>query len=178
MFVADPLLDTLLRGFILTAATMAWVILLVRVNGLRSFSKMTNFDFVMTVAVGSTLSWSGTSSRWSEFGQALVVLATLFLVQFSIAWIRKRSKPVERLLQNEPVLLMRGGEFIEPALRSSRVAKSDIYAKLREANVLEMKSVRAVVLETTGDISVLHGDKLEESLLTGVEEHGSAPAAS
>lgn len=40
MFTTDPLLDVLLRGLILTALAMCWVVLLVRVNGLRSFSKM------------------------------------------------------------------------------------------------------------------------------------------
>ena len=37
------------------------------------------------------------------------------------------------------------------------------------ANVLQMSTVRAVVLETTGDISVLHGDgALHPDLLYGV----------
>lgn len=51
MFIADPTLDVLLRGLVLTTLSMVWVVMLVRVNGLRSFSKMTNFDFVMTVVV-------------------------------------------------------------------------------------------------------------------------------
>ena len=50
MFVNDPLVDLFLRAILLTGIAMFWVVLLVRVNGLRSFSKMTNFDFVMTVA--------------------------------------------------------------------------------------------------------------------------------
>ncbi|MDO6471263.1 YetF domain-containing protein [Maribacter sp. 1_MG-2023] len=32
-------------------------------------------------------------------------------------------------------------------------------AKLREANVLQLSQVKAVIFETTGDISVLHSDK-------------------
>ena len=45
-------------------------------------------------------------------------------------------------------------------------------AKLREANVFELSEVKAVVLETTGDISVLHSDskkKIEDCLLEGVK---------
>lgn len=33
---------------------------------------------------------------------------------------------------------------------------------------MDFSEVRAVVLETTGDISVLHGDHLSERLLKGV----------
>lgn len=60
---------------------------------------------------------------------------------------------------------MRDGEFDRAAMKKSRVAESDVWAKLREANALDLAQVRAVVLETTGDISVLHGDSLNPALL-------------
>lgn len=41
--------------------------------------------------------------------------------------------------------------------------------KLREANVLDLSQVRAVILETTGDVSVLHGDVCSEKLLQGTK---------
>ena len=63
---------------------------------------------------------------------------------------------------------MRDGLIDEDALAKTRVARDDLIAKLREANVRSFKMVRAVVLETTGDISVLHGDTLDDELLTGV----------
>ena len=53
MFFDDAILDALAKGAILSALGLFWIIFLVRVVGLRSFSKMTNFDFVMTVAMGS-----------------------------------------------------------------------------------------------------------------------------
>ncbi|MBZ6378070.1 DUF421 domain-containing protein [Pacificimonas flava] len=178
MFVADPTLDMVLRGLILTAIGLLWIVLLVRVTGLRSFSKMTNFDFVMTVAVGSTLSAGGTTSDWTGFGQAMTALVALFLVQFVIARIRKSSDSVEDALQNQPAILMRDGRILHEALSATRVTETDLIAKLREANVLHMDEVRAVVLETTGDISVLHGEHLEERLLAGTKAVDTRPAAS
>jgi uncharacterized membrane protein YcaP (DUF421 family) len=167
MFVSPPALDALLRGLILTALAMVWVVLLVRVNGLRSFSKMTNFDFVMTVAVGSLLAGAGQSTQWTGFGQALAAMAALFIVQYATARLRKASDTFEQVLQNTPVVLMRDGVILDEALAYTRVAKSDLIAKLREANVLAMDQVRAVILETTGDISVLHGESCESTLLEG-----------
>ncbi len=78
MFVTEPSVDILLRGVILTTLAMAWVVALVRINGLRSFSKMTNFDFVMTVAVGSLLASSSQSTEWKSFVQSVIAMATLF----------------------------------------------------------------------------------------------------
>jgi len=167
MFVAEPTLDVFLRGLILTAITMTWVVVLVRVNGLRSFSKMTNFDFVMTVAVGSLLAGASQSTSWTAFAQTLTAIAALFLVQYSTARLRKTSNTFARLMQNKPVVLMRDGKIIEEALVATRVARDDVIAKLREANVLDFSEVRAVILETTGDISVLHGEACAKDVMQG-----------
>ena len=169
MFIAEPTLDVLLRGLALTSLAMVWVVILVRVNGLRSFSKMTNFDFVMTVAVGSLLAGASQSTNWSAFAQTLSAMATLFLVQYLSARLRKSSNTFETLVQNSPVVLMRDGVIFDEALTKTRVAKSDLIAKLREANVLDLSQVRAVILETTGDVSVLHGDVCSEKLLQGTK---------
>ncbi len=169
MFIAEPTLDVFLRGLVLTSLAMVWVVMLVRVNGLRSFSKMTNFDFVMTVAVGSLLAGASQSTNWNAFAQTLSAMATLFLVQYLSARLRKASNTFKTLVQNSPVVLMRDGVIIHEALTNTRVAKDDLIAKLREANVLDLSQVRAVILETTGDVSVLHGDVCSEELLQGTK---------
>lgn len=170
MFVANPNLDLVLRGLILTVIGLFWVVVLVRVNGLRSFSKMTNFDFVMTVAVGSLLAGAGQATKWSGFLQILIAMVALFIAQYVTARLRKSSDGFENLMQNKPIILMRDGQIMEAALTKTRVAKSDLIAKLREANVLDFSEVRAVILETTGDISVLHGDECAEALLQGTQD--------
>lgn len=169
MFITDPTLDVFIRGVALSILAMIWVLILVRVNGLRSFSKMTNFDFVMTIAVGSLLAGASQSTTWSVFVQALSAMATLFLVQYLIARLRNASKTFGSIVQNSPVVLMRDGVIIKEALTKTRVAKEDLIAKLREANVLDPSQVRAAILETTGDITVLHGDVCSEALLQGTQ---------
>ena len=171
MFLDDTLLDALLRGFLLSMIALLWVFLLIRMNGLRSLSKMTNFDFIMTVALGSLVATGATVSEWPAFWQTLTAMVGLFILQRVAARLRKTSDTAEDVMQNEPVLLMRNGKINYQALKETRVAESDLRAKLREANVLDYGKVRAVVLETTGDVSVLHGDTLDDGLLDGVDCH-------
>ncbi len=168
MFDLPDTLDILIRGLVLTTAALIWILILVRLVGLRSFSKMTAFDFVATIAVGSLLASIATTSKWPAFWQGLVSLAALFGVQFLLAKARRRSKRFSDALGNNPVLLMENGNFIEAALMHTRVSREDVYAKLRAANAVDLSAVRAVVIETTGDISVLHGALLDERLLSGV----------
>lgn len=154
---------------LLAMLALSWAVALVRINGLRSLSKMTNFDFIMTIALGSLIANAAQAADWREWLQPVAAMAGLFLLQHLGGRLRKSSDRIEALLQNNPVILMRDGKIIREALKATRVPENDLIAKLREANVLDLSEVRAVVLETTGDVSVLHGKKLEETLLRGVK---------
>lgn len=168
MFGLPLYADAVVRGLVLGSVALVFIIVMVRCVGLRSFSKMTAFDFVITIATGSLLANAATATTWDGFLQTLVAIAALMGVQVALALVRRSSEEASQAMENAPLLLMRDGVFIETALATSRVRRSDVYAKLREANALELDRVRAVVLETTGDISVLHGDGLDGVLLEDV----------
>ena len=168
-FPDDILLDVAVRGIVLTVVALIFVVFTIRIVGLRSLSKMTNFDFVSTVATGSLLASAATVSEWPAFIQCLVAIMFLFVAQYVLAKMRKSTDYVENVLSNRPMLLMRDGVMDEAALKSARVTKSDVIAKLRESNALSLDKVRAVVLESTGDISVLHGDTFDDRLLDNVQ---------
>ena len=168
MILDTPWPDIIARGVLLAIAAIIWVVVLIRLNGLRSLSKMTNFDFVSTVATGSLLASAATVSEWPAFVQCLVAIVFLFAGQFVLAKMRKSTDDIENVLSNKPRLLMRDGVMNEEALKAARVTKSDVIAKLRESNALDFDKVRAVILESTGDISVLHGDHFDDRLLENV----------
>lgn len=168
MFDLPISLEVLARALVLTTAALLWVVALVRVFGLRAFSKMTAFDFVATVAIGSLLAAAATAASWAAFAQVMVALVALLAVQASLAVLRRKNQRLRDLIGNTPVLLMENGEFCEAALRATRVAREDVLAKIRTANALKLSDVRAVILENTGDISVLHGGAVDEDILEGV----------
>ncbi len=148
------------------------VIIFTRLAGKRSFSKMSSFDFAMTVAIGSILA-STILSKSVSLLQGVVGLAMVYILQIFVAVLRRSSK-VEKLIDNNPLLLMDGTTILHENLRKARVTESDLRSKLREANVLELSQVRAVVFEATGDISVLHTKdenvSLEDWLMEGVSK--------
>jgi uncharacterized membrane protein YcaP (DUF421 family) len=148
----------------------AAVILFTRIFGKRSFSKMSSFDFAMTVAVGSIIATTILSKSVSLM-QGIVGLFVIYALQLIAAFFRRYDR-FQNLIDNTPLLLMDGQHILTENLKKARVTESDLRAKLRETNVLELKEIRAVIFETTGDISVLHttdGDKqIEDYILKGV----------
>lgn len=145
-------------------------IVFTRLAGKRSFSKMSSFDFAMTVAIGSVIATTVLSKSVSLL-QGVVGLAAVYILQIAVAMLR-RFKIVENLIDNEPLLLMDGQKILHTNLKKARVTEADLRSKLREANVLEMSQIRAVIFECTGDIAVLHSKDekvtVEDWLLKGV----------
>ncbi len=163
-------------GLVVVSTTTIFAVTIgyARAAGLRSFSKMSSFDFVMTLAVGSIVASVAVTSSVSLVNGA-IGLATLFAVQMLIGRLRRFARFV-RVVDNTPVLLMVGERYLLDNLSASRVTVADVKAKLRAANVLDYSTVRAVVLETTGSISVLHGDcALDPDLLEGVRGNDQLP---
>lgn len=163
----DVTVQDALKVSFATAGIFIAVITYTRISGLRSFSKMSGFDFAMTVAVGSLL--ASAAVLQASFIEGLIALAVLYLLQALIAYLR-RYKFLKQVVDNKPILLLQNGSFLQNNMQKARITRSDILAKLREHNVKDVKSVQAVVLETTGDISVLHGSSvIDDTLLEGVE---------
>ena len=144
---------------------------LTRLAGLRAFSKLSSFDFAVTIAMGSVIATT-ISAKSPPLAQCGLALIGLFAIQFIVAFLRSRTGWMSLIVDNRPLLLMDGTEVLTDNLRRARITRDDLRGKLREANVLDLSQVRAVVLEATGDISVLHGDAdgppLSDELLEGV----------
>ncbi|WP_410004791.1 DUF421 domain-containing protein [Aequorivita nionensis] len=163
---------TSLIAIVLTAIGIYFAtIIFTRLAGKRSFSKMSSFDFAMTVAIGSIIATTVLSKSVSLL-QGVIGLAAVYILQVLVAILRK-LEIVQKLIDNKPLLLMDGEEILQENLKKTRVTESDLRSKLREANVLELSQVRAVIFESTGDIAVLHSKdenvKVEDWLLKGVE---------
>lgn len=148
-------------------AGVVFSVVMIRLYGLRSLAKMAPHDFVVTVALGSVL--AATAARSVSLTNGLLGIGGLFAAQGILSRVRKMGG--EALVDNDPVLLMIGTEVQWDKMDETGVTAADLRAKLREANALRFDEIRAVVLEGTGDIAVLHGAadgaKLDPSLLEG-----------
>lgn len=143
-------------GMVVLSTLGVYVAVLVytRLAGLRSFTQMSGFDFAVNIALGSLMATTAVSDS-PTVAQGVVAMGTLFAAQMLIAIVR-RHEHARYGVNNRSLLVMEGPEFIEDHLRRGRVTKDDVRFKLREANVFSYEQVRAVVLETTGEMTVLH----------------------
>lgn len=160
--------EDLLRVVIVGTCAYVGLIVILRVSGKRTLSKMNAFDMIVTVALGSTLA-TVLLSKDVALAEGLMAFATLVILQFVIAWLSVRSATVRRLVKAEPSLLFHRGEYLESILIRERVTKEEVRAAVRADGIASMQSVGAVVLETDGSFTVLPTISQNASALIGVD---------
>ena len=170
-FTASP--ESLIAIAISAVGVYAAVLFYTRLVGLRSFAKMSSFDFAMTVAIGSMLA-SSILTRTPSLPQALVGIGMVYGLQHVVGRARQRWRAVERVVDNQPILLMDGPRVLHANLRAASVTEDDLRSKLRAAGVCRLTDVHAVVFETTGDVSVLHGEHAPDAWLLDDLRQGPA----
>ncbi|CDF78976.1 conserved hypothetical protein (DUF421) [Formosa agariphila KMM 3901] len=134
------------------------IILITRLFGLRTFAKMSSFDFASTVAIGSVLASIILNSDYSILKGA-IALGTIIGFQTLFAFLVRKSDFFRTLFTNKPQIIMWNGKILHSKLKSCNVSEGDLIAKLREANVHDFSEVKAVIFESTGDVSVIHNSE-------------------
>ncbi|AJY44791.1 DUF421 domain-containing protein [Martelella endophytica] len=141
---------------VLVIGPLAYValVLMLRVSGQRTLSKLNAFDLVVTVALGSVLA-TVMLSRSVPLAEGAAALALLILLQFFITFFSVRWPAFDRLVKSEPALVFRDGRFLVDAMRRQRLTEDEVRSAIRAAGENEVDAIAAVILETDGSLSVV-----------------------
>lgn len=115
---------------------------------------MSSFDFAITIAFGSIVASTLLTDSPPLFAGAFG-LAALFGIQYIVSNSRRLSAAAEKLVDNVPIVVMAGEKVLSDHLDETRLTEDDLRSKLRSAGIASRQEVLAVILETTGDVSVI-----------------------
>jgi uncharacterized membrane protein YcaP (DUF421 family) len=145
---------SLLRIFVMAICCYAALVVLLRVFGKRTLAQFNAFDFIVTVALGSTLA-SALLTKDVTLADGVTAFAMLMLLQFAVTWLCLRVPLVDRVVKSEPRLLFYADRFIDEALARERVTQGEVIAAVRDQGIASLDQVEAVVMETAGKLSVI-----------------------
>ncbi len=134
-----------------------------RVFGKRELGQFTIFDLALLLLAANALQPAMTGPDNSVLG-GLVILATIFALNWLTAMVREHVPWFRRLLEPEPTVLARDGVWLEEATRSEDLDQDDLGAALREHGLERVEDARLVVLEEDGSISVVPRETDREAL--------------
>lgn len=153
---------------IVSTIVIYWAfVILVRVVGQGQLARVSSSDLASAVALGAVIG-RAVLGYTPNLAAGLLALLTLFAMQALAGLLHRRSRP-HRLIDNRPVLLMAGTQVLHENLRRNHLVEQELWPRLRLAGIRDRSEVACVILEPTGEISVLRrGGPLERRLMSDV----------
>lgn len=137
------------------AAVYFFLLLVFRLAGRRTLAQLSNFDLILLLIVGDATGNVLMGGDESMLSLALVVL-TLVGLTVLMASLESRWPAVGRVVNGQPLVLVRQGELLTEQLRRSRVTREDILQAARQQQGLgSLKEIRYAILEVGGNISII-----------------------
>ncbi|MBF4993162.1 DUF421 domain-containing protein [Arthrobacter gandavensis] len=146
---------------------------LIRGFGQRSLASWSTLDKAIVIALGGVVG-RVILGYTPTLAAGIIGLLTLFTMMRLEEYLRRTKRGV--YLSSRPVLLMAGNEILADNLRKARIQNDELYFKLRQAGIHNFSEVSIVLLEPTGDVSVLRrGVPVERELLRRVADRDRIP---
>lgn len=147
--------------------------LMIRVVGQRALASWSTLDKAIVIAFGSVLG-RVVLGYTPTLAAGVIGLATMFGL-FRLEAVLRRSKR-GAYFSSQPILLMAGEEVLQSGLQAAKIVEDELYFKLRQAGIRNFSEVALVVLEPTGDVSVLRrGELIEPRLLRRITDQSRIP---
>src|SRR5687767_11056379 len=162
----DPgeLMLTAARAF----AVFVLMLIVIRALGKRTVGNFSAFDLLVALMLGEVVD----EIIYGDvtFLQGTIAIVTIGGLAFADSVLSYASKPMQRVLEGTPSVLIRHGEYQRDAMRAERLNEMDVAAMLRLQGVSERSEVALAVLETDGELSVLKEEWAEPAKKADVDK--------
>ncbi|MFW5873015.1 MAG: DUF421 domain-containing protein [bacterium] len=146
--------EGIIKTIFLTTLGYIAMVLLLRISGKRTLSKMNAFDFIITIALGSSLA-SIALNKNIPLAEGVTAIILFIGFQFMLTWLSVRVKAVKTLITSSPSLLFYKGNFLNKTMKRERITVKEIFNASRQKGISTLEEIEMIILETTGDITII-----------------------
>jgi uncharacterized membrane protein YcaP (DUF421 family) len=164
-----------LRELLLTAtrafAVYVLMMIVVRALGKRTIGNFSAIDLLVALMLGELVDEIIYGDvTFTQGATAIVVIAGL---AFCDSMLSYTSRPLQRLLEGAPTVMIRHGKLQRDGMKGERLNEVDLLAMLRLHGIRDTREVALAVLETDGELSVLHEDWAEPARKSDVDREAA-----
>lgn len=164
-------IEPLIRIVVIGSLAYFGLLILLRISGKRTLAQLNAFDFVITIAIGSTLGRLITAKGVS-LAESVTAFLTLICLQYLVSWLTVRSSAFNNLVTASPSLLYFRGQFLRKTMQQQRITQAQLLAVVRGNRIGSLEAVEAIVMESAGTIAVIKketsGETSDSSVLSNI----------
>ena len=138
-----------------SSAIYLLLLLIFRIAGRRTLAQTTTFDLVLVLIIGETTQQVMVGDDHTVPGAAIAIV-TLVSLDMAMGYLKKLFPHFDRLLEGQPILLIRDGKIQHAAMQAHSLDDEDLKEAARLSHGLEdVEEVRQATLERDGQISIV-----------------------
>ncbi|MCH7410600.1 DUF421 domain-containing protein [Belliella sp. DSM 111904] len=131
-----------------------FMVLILKLSGKRTLTKMNPFDSTVIYAYGSIVAAISIDKNVKILEGLIAMIALIFLQYLVTSWSKKHAA-FRRMIRSKPSLLIFNGKYIESALRTERLCMLEMESILKSQGITQLSEVGAAVLEGNGQVTIL-----------------------
>ena len=144
-------MDLVLRAVVL----YFFIYILTRAVGRRELSSLGPIDIILLVVIGDAVQQGLTQDDYSVTG-AFIVVGVIALLQVFMSYLSFRFRPLRRVLEGEPIVIIQDGKPIDRNLRRERLAIDEVMEEARaSAQISSLDQIQFAIIENSGAISFI-----------------------
>ena len=147
-------IDKLGRIVLTSAMIYVLIVLVTKVSGKRSTSQLNNFDWIVTVMIGS-LGASTILLKDIPLIEGVSAILVLYLLQFLVTKYASISPQFSSVMLSDPRIVFYQGQFLPEAMRAERLTRQEIECAMRTEGINSFDDVEAIVFESDAKLSVI-----------------------
>ena len=147
---SQPIVETIVRGSI----TYLALFLLMRFVLKRESGSIGTADLLMVVLIADAAQ-NAMSNGYKSITEGVILVCTIIFWNFAIDWLGYHSPALRRLLQPQPLVLVKNGRMHRHNMRKELITKEELLSELREQGVEDVSGVKEARIEEDGHISVI-----------------------
>lgn len=144
-----------LGRIVLTAVTVyVLIVIITKVSGKRSTSQLNNFDWIVTVMIGS-LGASTILLKNIPLIEGISSILVLYVMQFLVTKYASISPQFSSFILSEPRIVFYQGQFLPDAMRAERLTRQELECAMRSEGVNNFDDVEAIVFESDAQLTII-----------------------
>ena len=143
----------MILSFVRTILLYLLLIGSVRLMGKRQLGQLEASELVVAMLVAD-LAAIPLQDGGTPLYAGVVPILTVLSAELILSCLAMKSVGLRRLLCGKPVILIENGRILQGNLRSTRITMDELSSKLREKDILDIRTVQFAILETNGNLSV------------------------
>jgi uncharacterized membrane protein YcaP (DUF421 family) len=150
LFVPAHPIETIIRGSLMYLS----LFLLMRFVLKRESGSIGTADLLMVVVIADAAQ-NAMAGDYKSITDGVILVVAIMFWNYAIDWLSYHSPTMRRVLQPQPLLLVKNGRMYKQNMRKELITKEELIAELRENGVEDLSEVKEARIEEDGHVSVI-----------------------